>query len=125
MARNQVEKLWTTIVTAMLTLCAALGLMTTTASAAVPHTGSAGNSRTETPVGGPRVPIPAQASRPRPHTRSLPPTMKQRIRAEAHGSSPNCRHRRSAEARAAALTQRAHRTGTDRPPREATTTLRH
>ncbi|WP_240500978.1 DUF6344 domain-containing protein, partial [Streptomyces neyagawaensis] len=28
----------------------------------------------------------------RPRDRALPPTMKQRIRAEAHGSSPSCRH---------------------------------
>ncbi|MFJ8111130.1 DUF6344 domain-containing protein [Streptomyces sp. NPDC096132] len=28
-----------------------------------------------------------------PHARSLPPTIKQRIRAEAHGKSPSCRHR--------------------------------
>ena len=27
------------------------------------------------------------------HARSLPPTMKQRIRAEAHGKTPSCRHR--------------------------------
>ncbi|MFF5186689.1 DUF6344 domain-containing protein [Streptomyces sp. NPDC000345] len=34
-------------------------------------------------------------------TRSLPPTMKQRILAEAHGKSPSCRHRPLSDAEAA------------------------
>lgn len=86
MAQNKVMKLWTAIVTAFLALCTALGLITTTAAAAVPQTETTGNcaARTMTP------PLPLQA---RPHDRALPPTMKQRIHAEAHGSSPSCRHR--------------------------------
>ncbi|WP_086747264.1 DUF6344 domain-containing protein [Streptomyces scabiei] len=87
MAQNTVMKLWTAIVTAVLTLCTALGLITTTASAAVPQTESTRNCAvpTTTPA--------AMTSPARPHDRALPPTMKQRIRAEAHGSSPSCRHR--------------------------------
>lgn len=86
MAQNKVMKLWTAIVTAFLALCTALGLITTTASAAVPQSETTRHcaARTTTPA----MSLPA-----RPHDRALPPTMKQRIRAEAHGSSPSCRHR--------------------------------
>ncbi|MGW1667539.1 DUF6344 domain-containing protein [Streptomyces sp. NPDC002324] len=87
MAQNKVMKLWTAIVTAVLALCTALGLITTTASAAVPQTGTTRNCAAPTTT-------PAAMSLPaRPQDRALPPTMKQRIRAEAHGSSPSCRHR--------------------------------
>jgi hypothetical protein len=86
MAQNQVTKLWTTIVTAFLALCTTLGLITTTAVAAVPQTGTTSNSSTYTMT-------PATAHEPWALTRSLPPTMKQRIRAEAHGSSPASRSR--------------------------------
>ncbi|MGW5714478.1 DUF6344 domain-containing protein [Streptomyces olivaceus] len=91
MARNKVMTLWTTIVTAFLALCTALGLVTTTASAAVPQTGTHSNPETESasPEAAPAAAAPWSWSR----TGSLPPTMKQRIRAEAHGSAPSCRHR--------------------------------
>ncbi|MFI6207288.1 DUF6344 domain-containing protein [Streptomyces sp. NPDC051041] len=85
MARNKVMKLWTVVVTAFLALCAALGIATTTATAAVPQTETARNSDS-TPL------TTAPAISPRPSLRSLPPTMKQRIRAEAHGKAPRCRH---------------------------------
>jgi len=94
MARNQVTKLWTAIVTAFLALCTALGLVTTTATAAVAQTEPARNSSTT------HVTAPAPASWIWSHARSLPPTMKQRIRAEAHGKSPSCRHRPSADTEA-------------------------
>ncbi|MER5841269.1 MULTISPECIES: DUF6344 domain-containing protein [Streptomyces] len=87
MARNQVMKLWTAIVTAFLALCTALGFATTTASAAVPRTETARNSESSPDA------APAASVRSRSHARALPPTMKQRIRAEAHGASPGCRHR--------------------------------
>ena len=90
MARNKVMKLWTAVVTAFLALCTALGFVTTSAAAAataVPRTQPAHNSSTHV-----TLPRPALGSWSR--TRSVPPTMKQRIRAEAHGSSPTCRHRR-------------------------------
>ncbi|MFE1011294.1 DUF6344 domain-containing protein [Streptomyces sp. NPDC058794] len=89
MARNKVMTLWTAIVTAFLALCTALGLITTTASAAVPQGGTHSNTESASPETAPTVAIP----RPRARTGSLPPTMKQRIRAEAHGKAPNCRHR--------------------------------
>ena len=91
MAQNQVTKLWTAIVTAFLALCTTLGLITTTAAAAVPQTGTTSNSSAHTVM-------PATAHEPWSFARSLPPTMKQRIRAEAHGKSPSCRHRSPADA---------------------------
>ncbi|WP_037863872.1 DUF6344 domain-containing protein [Streptomyces sp. NRRL S-340] len=96
MDQHKVMKLWTAIVTAFLALCTALGLVTTTASAATaaPQPETAPKSTTA------RVPAQTTASWPRSrsHARSLPPTMKQRIRAEAHGKSPSCRHRSLADA---------------------------
>ncbi|GAA3812345.1 DUF6344 domain-containing protein [Streptomyces phyllanthi] len=91
MARNKVRNLWTAVVTAFIALCTALGLITPTASAAVPHTAPACNSAQKT------ADAPALPHWSRPYGRSLPPTMKQRIRAEAHGSSPSCRLRPSGE----------------------------
>ncbi|GGL99815.1 hypothetical protein GCM10010129_49360 [Streptomyces fumigatiscleroticus] len=88
MAGNKVMKLWTAIVTAFLALCTALGLITTSAAAAVPRTEPARNSGSA-----PDTELPPLPSWSRSNARSLPPTMKQRIRAEAHGKSPSCRHR--------------------------------
>ncbi|WP_159667778.1 DUF6344 domain-containing protein [Streptomyces mexicanus] len=89
MDQHKVMKLWTAIVTAFLALCTALGLITTTAATtatAAPQPEAAPKSTTR---------VPAQTTSPwsRVHARSLPPTMKQRIRAEAHGKTPTCRHR--------------------------------
>ncbi|MGW2030801.1 MULTISPECIES: DUF6344 domain-containing protein [Streptomyces] len=93
-AQNKVMKLWTAIVTAFLALCTALGLVsatTTTAAAAAPRTETpstdTGTAHRTTPT------IPAMRQRAWSHARALPPTMKQRIRAEAHGKTPGCRHR--------------------------------
>ncbi|GGY56329.1 hypothetical protein GCM10010385_01410 [Streptomyces geysiriensis] len=98
MVRNKVMTLWTTIVTAFLALCTALGFVTTTASAAVPQSGTHSNTESASPETAPTVAIP----RPRSRTGSLPPTMKQRIRAEAHGKAPSCRHRPAGDATATA-----------------------
>ncbi|MFJ2907153.1 DUF6344 domain-containing protein [Streptomyces sp. NPDC087212] len=91
MARNQVLKLWTAIVTAFLALCTTLGLITTTAAAAVPSAEQSRNSTTHAThvtVTTPTAPLWSWS-----HAKSWPPTMKQRIRAEAHGNSPSCRQR--------------------------------
>ncbi|MER7051063.1 MULTISPECIES: DUF6344 domain-containing protein [unclassified Streptomyces] len=97
MARNKVLTLWTTIVTAFLALCTALGLVTTTASAAVPQSGTHSNAESASSEAAPATAVPWSWSR----TGSLPPTMKQRIRAEAHGKAPSCRNRPLADAPAA------------------------
>lgn len=92
MTENRVMKLWTVIVTAVIALCTALGLITTTAATATARTEPTrtGEAATTTPT-----PVWPTASSPWlwSQARSLPPTMKQRIRAEAHGKSPSCRHR--------------------------------
>lgn len=94
MTQNKVMKLWSAIVTAFLALCTTLGLVTTTAAAAVPQAGPARN--TESSVAAPAIaPVPEAWTRS--NNRALPPTMKQRIHAEAHGSSPSCRHRAPAD----------------------------
>ena len=98
MARNKVMNLWTAVVTAFLALCTALGLITTTAAAAVPQTEQKSNSN------GASIPqqrTAASATFPWSSPRALPPTMKQRIRAEAHGKTPRCRHRSPADTQAA------------------------
>jgi type VI protein secretion system component VasK len=90
MTQNKVMKLWTVIVTAFIALCTALGLVTTTATtaaAAAPSSETTRNSATAS------LTVPAMSFWAWTYARSLPPTMKQRIRAEAHGKSPSCRHR--------------------------------
>ncbi|MDX2597115.1 MULTISPECIES: DUF6344 domain-containing protein [Streptomyces] len=86
---NKVAQLWTAIVTAFLALCTALGLATATTAAAqteAPATGAETQTQTA-----PTIPLMNHWAWS--HGRALPPTMKQRIRAEAHGKSPSCRHR--------------------------------
>ncbi|NEB04651.1 DUF6344 domain-containing protein [Streptomyces sp. SID13726] len=91
MTQNKVMKLWTAVITAFLALFTALGLITTTAAAAVPQTEQARN----TTVAHPAPPAVAQGLWS--DARALPPTMKQRIRAEAHGKTPSCRHHSPAD----------------------------
>ncbi|MDQ8707694.1 DUF6344 domain-containing protein [Streptomyces sp. LHD-70] len=89
MATNKVTRIWSVVVAALLAFFASLGLITTaTAAPAVPQQGAAGNSSTETPA---RAPYAAPAPKAKPYELSRPPTMKQRIRAEAHGTSPSSR----------------------------------
>ncbi|MET8943238.1 DUF6344 domain-containing protein [Streptomyces sp. NPDC004542] len=98
MTQNKVMKLWTAIVTAFLALCTALGLVTATTAAASPQA-----PRTEEPCSSTipvSDPLPPLLSRLAPT--SLPPTMKQRIQAEAHGKSPGCRRRPLADQEASA-----------------------
>ncbi|MGW1714184.1 DUF6344 domain-containing protein [Streptomyces sp. NPDC002156] len=90
MAQNKVMKLWTAVVTAFLALCTTLGLITTTATTAVADSRPARNCTAP-------AALPATADWAWSYARSLPPTMKQRIGAEAHGSSPSCRHRSPAD----------------------------
>ncbi|CAM5495708.1 DUF6344 domain-containing protein [Streptomyces aurantiogriseus] len=96
MAENRVMKLWTAIITAFLALCTALGFVTTTATTAVAQTEPTRNTGKSGTTAHPTVSTMSPWSWL--HARSLPPTMKQRIRAEAHGKSPSCRHRHRTEA---------------------------
>ncbi|MFE1959695.1 DUF6344 domain-containing protein [Streptomyces sp. NPDC059479] len=99
MAAFKVKKLWTVFITAFFAVLASLGLTSPAAAA-----GSAVQQPVEQPVPAPAAAQsveqaeaePARASVPRAaaasRDRSLPPTIKQRINAEAHGSSPSVRH---------------------------------
>lgn len=90
MAAVEVSRVWTAFLSLLTALLAALGFRhgTTTASA-VP---AARPQQPAAPAPAP-VPVPRKASA---RDRSLPPTIKQRIQAEAHGSSPSVRHLPSA-----------------------------
>ncbi|MER6101351.1 DUF6344 domain-containing protein [Streptomyces sp. NPDC001832] len=92
MSTFKAKNIWTAFVTAFFALLAALGLMNTPAAATESstteptttnhvHTGATAATATTPSV---RWTLPRD--------RALPPTMKQRIRAEAHGSSPATRH---------------------------------
>ncbi|MFF1416509.1 DUF6344 domain-containing protein [Streptomyces sp. NPDC058280] len=95
MAAFKVKKLWTVFITAFFAVLASLGLTAPAAAA-----GAAAQQPTEQPVPAPVAPhraaeaMTARAGVPRslPRDRSLPPTIKQRIHAEAHGASPSVRH---------------------------------
>ncbi|CAM5522041.1 hypothetical protein SPURM210S_06065 [Streptomyces purpurascens] len=105
MARNKVMKLWTAIVTAFLALCTTLGFVArTTAPAVLQETEPERNSE--------RIPHQrtASATSPASQAKALPPTMKQRIRAEAHGKTPRCRHRPLTDATASSADDRRRRT---------------
>ncbi|MFI6941544.1 DUF6344 domain-containing protein [Streptomyces sp. NPDC050418] len=87
MAATKATRLWSALVSALLAFFASLGLITPQAAAAVPQQTDAGNPATTAPATH-TVPAPRSA---RPYDQSRPPTMKQRIRAEAHNSSPSSR----------------------------------
>lgn len=103
MAALKVRNLWTAFLSAFFALLASVGL--TAAATAAATAAEQATAQTPDRQGLPTVPkqrrrqaVRATASSP--HTRwnpiardrSLPPTIKQRIRAEAHGSSPAGRH---------------------------------
>ncbi|MET9359933.1 DUF6344 domain-containing protein [Streptomyces sp. NPDC006632] len=92
MATSKLTTWWTALIGALVALLASLGLAGQATAAAAPsasvpqHDVTYNRSEPATSVA-PAVQwaLPAASA--------LPPTMKQRIRAEAHGSSPSSRHR--------------------------------
>ncbi|MFF5476988.1 DUF6344 domain-containing protein [Streptomyces sp. NPDC012935] len=102
MTRNKVMNLWTAIVTAFLALCSALGFVTSTTAAAVPHTETSRKGGSDDSDRSAELTVPAMPNWAWSYARALPPTMKQRIRAEAHGKTPSCRHRPLTETEAEA-----------------------
>ncbi|WP_445402656.1 DUF6344 domain-containing protein [Streptomyces sp. LE64] len=99
MVSNKLAALWTALVAAIVAVLAALGLASPAAATPVVRTEA---TRHPAPtVREARVP----AAAPGRQLRSLPPTMKQRIRAEAHGSSPSCRACTASQDFDAALTE--------------------
>ncbi len=85
MAAARITTVWTVFVNAFLRVLAVLG----PGRAARPAVPAA--PVPTSPAG--LIPVQAKAATPRPRSRgrSLPPTIKQRIHAEAHGSSPSVR----------------------------------
>ncbi|MGA4957140.1 DUF6344 domain-containing protein [Streptomyces lavendulocolor] len=118
MAAVKITHFWTAFFSLLSAILTSLGLKRTPkaaipvyaagtpaagATAAAPATATAPGSATapESTYGAEPAPAPAAVPAPRCSTpvwgaghdfRSLPPTIKQRIRAEAHGSSPSVRH---------------------------------
>ncbi|MFE6889867.1 DUF6344 domain-containing protein [Streptomyces sp. NPDC057694] len=92
MTKNKVMTMWTIVISAFIALFSALGLVSPAAAATpVQHTEEAHRAiEADAPAATTAHPFWA-------FKRSLPPTMKQRIRAEAHGSSPSCRTRPPAD----------------------------
>jgi hypothetical protein len=80
MAATKVTKIWTAFITVLVKFFASLGFTASAAAAQNPDTtGKRTTPFAPTPSATPLL------------ERSLPPTMKQRIRAEAHGASPSSR----------------------------------
>ncbi|MEV6330377.1 DUF6344 domain-containing protein [Streptomyces sp. NPDC051909] len=100
MATAKVKQFWTAFVSVLVALFASLGLATPATAATAhpalaqgdePAPAGAAEARAERAA----VPLPAQRTAAHWHLaqgRALPPTIKQRIGAEAHGSSPAVRH---------------------------------
>ncbi|MEU2116662.1 DUF6344 domain-containing protein [Streptomyces sp. NPDC016459] len=105
MATAKVKQFWTAFISVLFALLASVGLAGTAAAAQQPavqqpEEPAAPASSATVPVARERaalasVPAPRAHRRPVAGDRSLPPTIKQRIAAEAHGSSPSSRHRSS------------------------------
>ncbi|MCM2388851.1 DUF6344 domain-containing protein [Streptomyces albipurpureus] len=97
MAAIKVRDLWTSFITAFFALLASIGLTSAASSAAAQPIAQTPElpalPQQERKGDGARAVVPAQSRRWRPavRERSLPPTIKQRISAEAHGSSPSVR----------------------------------
>ncbi|MEU0380416.1 DUF6344 domain-containing protein [Streptomyces cyaneofuscatus] len=93
MSTFQPKSIWTAFITAFFALLASLGLATATASAANATNAAEASATTQEHTGATAAtPLAPSVRWTLPRDRALPPTMKQRIRAEAHGSSPATRH---------------------------------
>ncbi|MCX4982087.1 DUF6344 domain-containing protein [Streptomyces sp. NBC_00572] len=111
MATAKVKQFWTAFISVLFALLASVGLAGTAAATRLPAVQQpeepVGPAAVTNPVAGERAAhasVPAQRAHrwPLVGDRSLPPTIKQRIAAEAHGSSPAARHRSTAGANAVA-----------------------
>ncbi|MEW1612091.1 MULTISPECIES: DUF6344 domain-containing protein [unclassified Streptomyces] len=87
------KSIWTAFITAFFALLASLGLATATAGTANATNAAQPSATTQEHTGATAAtPLAPSVRWTLPRDRTLPPTMKQRIRAEAHGSSPATRH---------------------------------
>ncbi|MFC8584820.1 DUF6344 domain-containing protein [Streptomyces sp. NPDC057217] len=109
MATAKVKQFWAAFISVLFALLASVGLTGTAAAAQQPavqqpEEPAASAAASTSAVAGERASasVPAQRAHrwPLAGDRSLPPTIKQRIAAEAHGSSPAARQRSSVPAAA-------------------------
>ncbi|ARF73806.1 DUF6344 domain-containing protein [Kitasatospora albolonga] len=103
------KSIWTAFITAFFALLASLGLATATTSAANAATQPSATTQEHT-AATTATPLAPSVRWTLPRDRALPPTMKQRIRAEAHGSSPATRHLPADPTAAARTTGSSHHT---------------
>ncbi|MET9433490.1 DUF6344 domain-containing protein [Streptomyces sp. NPDC006551] len=101
MATAKVKQFWTAFISVLFALLASVGLASTATAAQVPSVQQPEEPTTPGTVAHRDARTFAAVPAQRTHRwspvrdRSLPPTIKQRIGAEAHGSSPSVRHRRA------------------------------
>ncbi|MFE1793870.1 DUF6344 domain-containing protein [Streptomyces sp. NPDC059525] len=93
--RSSITSIWTSLLSALTALLAALGLVGKTARAGAVPVAVATPSA---PVVRRSAPVARRTWRAMVRGGSLPPTIKQRIRAEAHGKSPSVRRSATAAA---------------------------
>ncbi|MFJ9546308.1 DUF6344 domain-containing protein [Streptomyces erythrochromogenes] len=98
--RSVLTSIWTSVLAALVAVLSALGFGGKTAPVAAPAVGGAAAAITA-PVRRPAVTAP-RSWREMMRGGSLPPTLKQRIRAEAHGKTPGVRRSTTAAAMGAA-----------------------
>lgn len=92
MAVSNVPTFWSAFIAVLLKCIAALGFATPARTQAVAAAPTAAPAPAPMPAGRTAIPSPRTFEPPYERSgRSLPPTMKQRIRAEAHGASPSAR----------------------------------
>ncbi|MFF9979813.1 DUF6344 domain-containing protein [Streptomyces erythrochromogenes] len=99
--RSLLTSIWTSVLAALVAVLSALGFGGKTAPVAAPAVGGAAAAAITAPVRRPAVTAP-RSWREMMRGGSLPPTLKQRIRAEAHGKTPGVRRSTTAAAMGAA-----------------------
>ncbi|MBW5250028.1 DUF6344 domain-containing protein [Streptomyces poriferorum] len=91
MSTFKAKSIWTAFITAFFALLASLGLASSTAAATEATVTEPAATSHEHRARTAATPAAPSVRWTLPRDRALPPTMKQRIRAEAHGSSPAAR----------------------------------
>ncbi|MFJ1564227.1 DUF6344 domain-containing protein [Streptomyces erythrochromogenes] len=99
--RTILTSIWTSVLAALVAVLSALGFGGKAAPVAAPTVGGAAAATITAPVRRPAVTAP-RSWREMMRGGSLPPTLKQRIRAEAHGKTPGVRRLTTAAAMGAA-----------------------
>ncbi|MFJ2596034.1 DUF6344 domain-containing protein [Streptomyces erythrochromogenes] len=99
--RTILTSIWTSVLAALVAVLSALGFGGKAAPVAAPTVGGAAAATITAPVRRPAVTAP-RSWREMMRGGSLPPTLKQRIRAEAHGKTPGVRRSTTAAAMGAA-----------------------